>query len=436
MKTFLSQFCAFAALGCFTLSHSQAVAETYRLTDLGTLPGQVASFPKAINNQGQVTGEDLHHAWLYSNGALQDLGALPGGSTSLGYALNEAAHVAGSSQFQNGGSIQHATLFRDGTLTDLGTLPTSGNYSFGRGINASDQVVGWSGPSTSSDYNRAFIWDAVNGMQDLGTPGYARARSINNAGQVTGDAASGPTGNGAFHAFIWDATNGLQDLGLIAGSTSTGVFINQNGHVAGYSTSDPIYNQEHAFLWDGTMKDLGALGSGHPFSDYSYGFGINIHDEVVGYTFLLWTGGGLTQVPFIYKNGVMSDLQPMVDASGDDYQIFSATAINDAGQITAEAIQISTNRTRAVLLTPNSTSSDTVTITRASYRRGRLTVMASDSDPTAVLQVFVTSTDTLIGTMTGNGTNYTGKFSWPSNPLNITVKSSLGGSASSAVTGR
>jgi hypothetical protein len=45
----------------------------------------------------------------------------------------------------------------------------------------------------------------------------------------------------------------------------------------------------------------------------------------------------------------------------------------------------------------------------------------------------VTSTDTLIGTLTKKGIKYSGKFSWSSNPLNITVKSSLGGTATAAV---
>ncbi len=79
---------------------------------------------------------------------------------------------------------------------------------------------------------------------------------------------------------------------------------------------------------------------------------------------------------------------------------------------------------------------DTVQITRALYvaSRSQLTVQATDSDPTATLTVSVTSTGDILGPMsnTGGGT-YRAKFSRISNPVNITVTSDLGGSASAAV---
>jgi hypothetical protein len=49
--------------------------------------------------------------------------------------------------------------------------------------------------------------------------------------------------------------------------------------------------------------------------------------------------------------------------------------------------------------------------------------------------VYVTSTNVLIGTLSNDGGGrYRGEFSWSSNPGNITVKSSLGGSATRNVT--
>jgi hypothetical protein len=83
-------------------------------------------------------------------------------------------------------------------------------------------------------------------------------------------------------------------------------------------------------------------------------------------------------------------------------------------------------------------TTDTVTVTGAVYSTARkqFQVQASTTATTATLQVFVTSTDALIGTLTKKGTRYVGKFSWPTNPINITVKSSAGGSGSKAVTVR
>ena len=89
-----------------------------------------------------------------------------------------------------------------------------------------------------------------------------------------------------------------------------------------------------------------------------------------------------------------------------------------------------------ILAAVNSVQVDTVTITRAQYTisRSQLTVQATDSDPSATLTVSVTSTGTVLGTLEnrGDGT-YRGKFSGVANPGNITVKSSLGGSATADV---
>lgn len=79
---------------------------------------------------------------------------------------------------------------------------------------------------------------------------------------------------------------------------------------------------------------------------------------------------------------------------------------------------------------------DTVTITRAQYatQRSQLTVQATDSNPTAILTVSVTSSGVVLGNMTNKGGgSYTAKFTGVANPVNITVKSNLGGSASAAV---
>src|SRR6185295_18067889 len=81
------------------------------------------------------------------------------------------------------------------------------------------------------------------------------------------------------------------------------------------------------------------------------------------------------------------------------------------------------------------TSTDTVTILSAQYDTAReiLSVQATSTSTDATLQAFVTSTDTLIGTVTKKGTKYVGKFSWPTNPVSVTVKSSAGGSATKRV---
>jgi hypothetical protein len=89
------------------------------------------------------------------------------------------------------------------------------------------------------------------------------------------------------------------------------------------------------------------------------------------------------------------------------------------------------------LTVPPPPPTDTVSITLAQYisSKRQLRVEAKSTSSTAVLQVFVTSTNTLIGTLTNNGSGrYAGQFTWATNPQNVTVRSSLGGSSAKAVT--
>ena len=82
---------------------------------------------------------------------------------------------------------------------------------------------------------------------------------------------------------------------------------------------------------------------------------------------------------------------------------------------------------------------DTVTITKAQYSisSSQLKVNATDSNPAAVLTVKVTSSGEVLGTMQSRGDgNYQLKKMGIANPVNITVTSNLGGSASKNVQAR
>jgi hypothetical protein len=89
--------------------------------------------------------------------------------------------------------------------------------------------------------------------------------------------------------------------------------------------------------------------------------------------------------------------------------------------------------------TTGGAGTDAVTITRAEYDSAnhRLRVEATSTNATATLQVFVTSTNQLIGTLLNAGSGrFRGQFSWPVNPQNITVRSNFGGQATRNVTVR
>jgi beta-propeller repeat-containing protein len=80
---------------------------------------------------------------------------------------------------------------------------------------------------------------------------------------------------------------------------------------------------------------------------------------------------------------------------------------------------------------------DTIRIQRAEYQLSKrsLRVDATGTEPSATLRVYVTTTGALVGTLRNTGSGrFSASLSWPTNPENITVRSSFGGSASSAVT--
>ena len=85
---------------------------------------------------------------------------------------------------------------------------------------------------------------------------------------------------------------------------------------------------------------------------------------------------------------------------------------------------------------PPPPSTDTVRITRAEFESSKQTlrVEATSTSSSATLQVFVTATGQLLGTL-GNsgGGQYRGELRVSTNPQNITVRSSLGGVASASV---
>jgi hypothetical protein len=110
-----------------------------------------------------------------------------------------------------------------------------------------------------------------------------------------------------------------------------------------------------------------------------------------------------------------------------------AVTVQTSVTITASAGGV----TRQAFLTVTPQPADTVAIQRAEYRSGsrELRIEATSTSSSATLRVYRTATNELIGTLRNEGGGrYRGQFTWPVNPQNITVRSSVGGSASRTVT--
>jgi probable HAF family extracellular repeat protein len=341
----------------------------YSLEDLGVVEGMEASDAAAINNQGYVAGtaykgeETCAFHYDFLKKFMEDAGGL----NSRGFGINSLNIVVGD--FFPVGPMEprsHAAIFKGGYPVDLGVLKGQ-LYSRANGINASGQVIGYSGSARDSNQSRAFLWTGQTGMTDIGTlgGGYAQAYGINDAGYITGTSQTRSMGPmAATHAFIYQPVPGMgpqpseqmRDLGVLGGLSSYGMAINNYNHVVGYSTIKLNDERVHAFFHDGTkMIDLGSLGgSGNRWgSDVSAALGVNNLDQVVGYSFLPVTREmPIQQVAFLWSRGKMVNLNNLLDATGKGYLLFSATAINDKGQIAASAYYMPTGTVQAVLLTP------------------------------------------------------------------------------------
>ena len=125
------------------------------MIDLGTLGGAYAQ-ALGINDSGFVTGNAQtgdrsrpipSHAFIWhAKTGMLDLGTL-GGRFSFGTAINANNHVVGYSTINSVDGRVHAFLHDGKQMLDLGSLSGASpdtDLSFALGVNAADQVVGYS----------------------------------------------------------------------------------------------------------------------------------------------------------------------------------------------------------------------------------------------------------------------------------------------------
>jgi probable HAF family extracellular repeat protein len=361
------------------ISTARGQAIVYSLEDLGVVKEMEASAPAALNSLGSVVGTAYggeYATCAFHYDYLQKFIHEEGAADSRAFGINSTSMIVGDA-FPIGPMEprSHAMLWKDGIPMDLGVLKGQ-VYSRANGINALGQVVGYSGLQRDGAESRAFVWTGQTGMTDIGTLGgaYAQAYAINDAGYITGASQTQDMGPIlTTHAFIYrqlaptspgnrqlaptsPGNRQMQDLGVLGGLFSSGMAINSYNHVAGYSTLSTKDDRVHAFLHDGkSMIDLGSLGGpGNRWgSDVSVAMGINKYDQVVGYTYLAAVGEmPIQQVAFLWSNGQMVNLNTLLYWGAKDYLLFSATGINDNGQIAASAYYMPTGAAHAVLLTP------------------------------------------------------------------------------------
>jgi hypothetical protein len=115
----------------------------------------------------------------------------------------------------------------------------------------------------------------------------------------------------------------------------------------------------------------------------------------------------------------------------------ATASVGSASAVTLNALAGNVQRSaRLTLNPPAAAASDSVTVTRVEYvvSKRQLHIEATSTNASATMSAFVTSTGATIGRLTNvGGGNYRADFSYPTNPGNVTVTSSGGGSGSRAV---
>ncbi len=351
-----------------------------------------------------VDAEGSWHAFQWKNGVVTDLGFLSGGRDSKGQAVCALGGAAVGSTVNSAG-IQKAFRWRNGTMQDLGGVGRN-NLAYAEDCSDNGNIV--VGTSTDDKGNQlATRWDTR--ARSLGTLGgnssEAHATSLDGTIVVGGAGLPFVNGISEYSAFRWtSATGRIEQLSKVL----------QNQGV-----TTPFCHQVPCPA--GTWFIQLALGIS---SNGSVIVGDVIDPDGNSQAFRAVIPTSTTVAPTPTPALSTPTSVPPTSASA------LPTATPTAALPTATQILSSPTATRTA-------SPDSIAIQIAEYSSGNreLRVEATSSSANATLQVFVTATNTLIGTLQNDGGGrYRGDFSWPTNPQNITVRSSLGGSASRQVT--
>jgi probable HAF family extracellular repeat protein len=369
------------------MTASAAMAGGYQVRNLGSLGGGYTA-GISINRLGLVSGyanlpgDQSMHATLWLNGKPLDLGTLGGPNSGITWPVkNDYGVLAGIAETAQldplgenwscsaffptiTGHVCRGFVWRWGHMHALPTL--GGNNGFAAGANNLGQVVGWAentvhdptcDPASKQVLQfKPVVWgpddDDIQALPLIGNDTSGAATAVNDRGQIVGisglcDQAVGRYS--AIHAVLWQDHRAI-DLGNLGGvAWNTPMAINEFGVVVGFANVPGGKSagsfHAHAFVWTALagMRDLGTL----PGDSISEALGINDEGVIVGESCgasgcraVLWRGGNIV------------DLNRQV-ARGYTDQLVFANDINDAGEITGQAVDAATGVSVAFLAMPD-----------------------------------------------------------------------------------
>lgn len=301
---------------------------TFSLTVLPDL-GYGAFLPRAINIHGHVVGEvkdsaNYPQAALWNGSSLTQLGTF-GGPVSWASDINDDGVIVGFAD-AGGGSGEHAYVYQNGVMTNL-NWSVPGFTSQAKGINSAGVIVGY---AVRSGGGRVIIDDGATRTElSLGSP-----VAINASGEIAGSYESGV---GYRSGFFYDGAQ--SNIGSFHNFYTLAHALNDHGVVVGQDYT-PSSVSNAVVYENGVLSELGGLGG----TD-SVAWGINNLGDIVG------SADNAAEAPagFLYSSGMMYDLNTLL-VGADGWNVFYASAINDAGQIVGQATFDGT--TYGVLLSP------------------------------------------------------------------------------------
>ena len=317
----------FVAAICLASGAAGAAQSHWTITDVLPAWGGQA---QGIDNRGEVTGWMYgpspipnHHAFAWSNGALQDLGVPPGGYASDGYGISNNGYVVGDNASQ-------PAIWHNGDWT---VVPLYGTLN---DVNEAGVAVGGMRFPGNTDAHAAIYKDGV--ATDLGAfaGGYSFAWAINNAGTIVG-ISNLPTppfsGQWKFRGFVYE-NGAMRDVGTLGGASSYLYDVNNSGTAVGCS-------EVAGGRLVATTYSAGAL---QPLADIpgnSCARSINERGDVVGSS----DAGG-----WLYSGGVLTMLAQIPEVRAAGYTSATPMAINDRGWIAGNGYKPSAGGVAFVLV--------------------------------------------------------------------------------------
>lgn len=297
-------------------------------------------YAAGINNGGQIVGTAGGGAAIWSSpSSVTSLGTLLPGSEGL--AINDHGDIAG--RFGD-----NAFVYAGGIATSIATT----TRSWATGINDAGQVTGTAATTAIGGPQSGWIYSGGTTTYfapDFPDSGENFANAINANGVVVGTFSyGGHWSNPDREAFTFTLPGDgvLRGRGTLGGTISEGEDINDAGDFVGWSTNYEG-NAELALMYTTRygMQDLGSLGG-----TSSRAHGLNNLGWVVGMSDI-GDADGFDYHAFLYREHGMTDLNSLV-APAQGWSLVTAEDVNDAGQILAQACRSASGECQFVRLDP------------------------------------------------------------------------------------